>query len=363
MALYVLGDPHLSALQPWRLPLGDAFLSWFEGFAPGPMKQNSLLVLGDYTDDAVNPGKVVKQLTRFVDIARDNFSHIYFMVGNHDLKLYRNKPQLSFEFVERFGVHILRDPGQILDIEGMHILSLPHYNYRNDLPSMSEYYSQLPKEIQTQHFDITFGHFTDVSVSLFDHMVDLSYLSTQYICLGHQHLRYSPHYIGSVYPCKISENTSPKPRAIWVFEKINDKVCKREIPLPLFGEYRSIDYPKPLPSTKANVTIWTISGCESEKLAREYYGEDIYIRSVDAVAKKITNTTINSSDDTFIIGEPLDIFNEWAKIGRTTAVSRPVATLIRKLLKASPTTTLQTQSLQGTKNSPLIESEKDTSSI
>ena len=98
MSLHIFGDPHFSALQPWRLPLGDAFLSWFEKYQTN--SGDTMLCLGDYTDDAVNPGKVFKQLKRFVDVSKDKFSKVYFMVGNHDLKLYKNKPQLSFEFVE-----------------------------------------------------------------------------------------------------------------------------------------------------------------------------------------------------------------------------------------------------------------------
>jgi len=328
MALYVLGDPHFSALQPWRLPLGDAFLSWLNTFEPEA--NSSLVVLGDYTDDAVNPGKVVKQLKQFVNITKQKFAHVYFMVGNHDLKLYKNKPHLSFEFVEFEGITILREPAQVLDIEGMHVLSLPHYNYRTDIPAMWEYYSNLPDDIKNQHYDLVFGHFTDTSAALFDHMTNISYLDVEHICLGHQHIRSSAHYTGSVFPCKISENDSPKPRAIWVFEKKNGKVHKKEIPLPLLGEYRAVEYPKPLPATKAQIVIWTILGCESEKIAREYYG-DIYIRGVGANFVKKNNNLI-VSDDTFVMNDPVEIFNEWIKTAKTP-VARPVAGLVRKLLK------------------------------
>ena len=297
MALHILGDPHFSALQPWRLPLGDAFLSWFETYEPGERSQEVLLCLGDYTDDAVNPGKVVKQLKIFTDIARSKFGQVYFMVGNHDLKLYKNKPQLSFEFVEREGVIILREPGQVIDIQGLHVLSLPHYNHRLDIPSMWDYYGNLPEDIRKQHFDVVAGHFSDASAQLFDHTIDISYLDAELIALGHQHTRASSHYTGSLFPCKISENDSPKPRAIWVVEKKGAKVTKKEVVLPRFGEYRAVEYPKPLPPTNANVTIYTILGCESEKIARDFYG-DIYIRGVAMNFVK-KNNNIVVSDDTF----------------------------------------------------------------
>jgi len=327
MALHILGDPHFSALQPWRLPLGDAFLSWFETYEASP--NDDLLCLGDYTDDAVNPGKVVKQVKQFADIAKSKFNQVYFMVGNHDLKLYKNKPQLSFEFVEREGVIILKDPAQVLDIQGLHILSLPHYNYRTDLPPMWDYYGNLPQEIRDDSFDLVCGHFSDNSVQLFDHTIDISYLHAKHIALGHQHIRISSHYTGSLFPCKISENDSPKPRAVWVYEKTGHLVTKKEVVMPRFGEYRAVEYPKPLPKVNANVTIYTILGCETEKIARDFYG-DIYIRGVASNFVK-KNNNIVVSDDAFVIGDPIEIFTEWTKVAKTP-VSRSVAGLVKKIL-------------------------------
>jgi hypothetical protein len=226
-------------------------------------------------------------------------------------------------------VKILREPAEVLDIEGMHILSLPHYNFRTDLPSMWEYYGNLPKNIRDQHFDLVCGHFSDNSAQLFDHTTDISYLNTSHVVLGHQHIRASSHYTGSLYPCKISENDSPKPRSVWVFEKKNGKVVKHEIALPKFGEYRAAEYPKPLPKTEAQIVIWTVLGCESEKIARDFYG-DIYIRGVAANFIKKNNNII-VSDDTFVMDNPLITFNEWIKTAKTP-VSRSVAGIIRKML-------------------------------
>ena len=332
MSLHVLGDPHFSALQPWRLPLGDAFLSWFKTYAkPIAKEQNSLLCLGDYSDDAVNPGLVFKQLKEFADIAKANFGHVYFMVGNHDLKMYKGEPQLSFAFVEYEGITILKEPAEVLDVEGIRILSLPHYNYRTDIPSMWDYYAHLPKEISEQHYDLAVGHFSDTSAMLFDHLINIDYLNVDHIALGHQHIRSSPHYTGSLYPCKISENDSPQPRAVWVYEKANGKTTKKEVPMPRFGEYRAVEYPKSLPPKKAEITIYTVLGCESEKIAREFYGKDIFIRGVAQNFVKKENNDLVVTDDTFVMEDPVGIFNEWMK-GVKTPLSRPVVALVRKML-------------------------------
>ena len=331
MPLHILGDPHFSALQPWRLPLGDAFLKWFRAYAEALSKeQNSLLCLGDYSDDAVNPGLVFKQLKEFADIARENFDQVYFMVGNHDLKMYKNSPQLSFEFVAYEGITILREPAEVLEIEGMKILSLPHYNFRTDIPSMWQHYGDLPQSIRDQHFDLTVGHFSDNSAALFDHLIDISYLNTDHIALGHQHIRSSSHYTGSLYPCKISESESPKPRAVWVYEKLGVKAKKTEVPLPVFGEYRALEYPKPLPPPKAMITIYTVLGCESEKIAREFYG-NIYIRGIAQNFVKKENNDIVVTDDTFVMDDPVEVLNEYVTSIKTP-ITRSVVALLRKML-------------------------------
>lgn len=251
MSLYIFGDIHFSSLQPWRLPLGDAFLAWFESLQVP--KGSSALFLGDYCDGALLPGNEIAQLNKLADISADKFDTVYLLVGNHDLKLIKDVPQLSFEFLgQKDNITILREPAEILNIQGLRILSLPHYNYRSDLPPMHEYYKDLPQSIRDQQYDIIVGHFSDASAMTFGNLVDLSYLKASHVVLGHEHIRSSSHYTGSIFPCKISENISPKPRAIWVFEKTaNSSVIKKELELPCFGEYKVAEYPKPLPSSNA----------------------------------------------------------------------------------------------------------------
>ena len=330
MSLYVFGDVHFSSLQPWRLPLGDAFLAWLENFEIST--NSSAMFLGDYCDGAVLPGREISQLSRLAKLTKSKFKEVYFLVGNHDLKLWKNAPQLSFEFVEQEGITILREPAETLYVEGMNILSLPHYNYRTDIPSMWDYYAHLPKGISEQHYDLVVGHFSDTSAMLFDHLIDVSYLDADHVALGHQHIRSSAHYTGSLYPCKISENDSPQPRAVWVYEKTGTaKATKKEVVMPRFGEYRAVEYPKPLPAKKADITIYTVLGCESEKIAREFYGKDIFIRGVAQNFVKKENNDLVVTDDAFTMDNPVEIFNEWRK-GVKTPLSRSVVALVQKML-------------------------------
>ena len=328
--IYFLGDLHLSASQPWRLPVGDAFLEWFESIEVEP--NSTLIALGDYTDDAVNPGKVIRQLERFLEIARKKFKKVYLLVGNHDWKLYKNQPQLAFEFAEeKDNVVILRDPAEVLMIDGIKVLSLPHYNYRVDIPPMQDYYENLPEDIADDNYDVVIGHFADASAEVFAHKIDLSYLNTQLICLGDIHNRISENYIGSVFACKISENESPRPRAIWKVHKEADEVIKEEIVLPHFCDFKVVDYPEKLPDTQSPVTVWTVLGAENESIARSFYGEDIFIRGVTLSAIK-KEKDIAISEDEFKIGTPLEVFKSWMKEVKEP-VDRPVAKVLNDLLK------------------------------
>lgn len=330
-SIYLLGDLHLSASQPWSLPTGDAFLEWFEEFEPDP---NSIFIaMGDLTNDAVNPGAVIRQLERFISIAQAKFAHTYLLVGNHDLKLFKNQPQLAFDYArEKENVTILEEPAEILRIADMKVLSLPHYNYRNDFPPMEEYYESLPEDIAKQSYDLIIGHFADTSAFTFAHNIDLTYLKTQLTCLGDIHSRISENYIGSVYACKISENETPRPRAVWKVWKENAVVQKEEIPLPHFCDYRVVEYPNPLPKTTSPVTVWTVLGAENEIIAKNFY-KDIYIRGVHLSRKKKNKRTAVSAEN-FIISEPTEIFNDWLHEVKEP-ISRPVAKLIRELLKTT----------------------------
>jgi hypothetical protein len=328
-SIYLLGDLHLSAFQPWSLPTGDAFLEWFEAFDPEP--NSSFIALGDLMNDAVNPGAVIRQLERFINIAQSKFSHTYLLVGNHDLKLYKNAPQLSFDYArEKPNVTILEEPAEVLQIANLSVLSLPHYNYRHDLPAMSEYYENLPEDIVKQSYDLILGHFADTSAFTFAHNIDLTYLKTQLTCLGDIHSRISENYIGSVYACKISENDTPRPRALWRVWKESEIVRKEEINLPNFCNYRVVTYPDPLPPQESPVEVWTVLGAENEVIAKQFY-KNAFIRGVHLSRKRKDKRTASSSED-FIMREPVEVFGEWLREVREP-ISRPVAKLIRDLLK------------------------------
>lgn len=333
--LYIFGDPHFSAAHMWRIETGDKFLTWLENFSPEP--DSIGIVLGDLSDSALNPGMVVKQLEQFADICSRKFKKTFILKGNHDEKLYQGVPHLSFEFFKlKSNITVLDTPAEVLNIEGYKILSLPFYSYRTDLPPLWDYYANLPDSISSQQYDLVIGHFADTSAPVFEHQVDITYLQTKITALGHIHTRSSAHYVGSLFPCKISEQTG-KSRAVWELHKEGDKLKKKEIPLPSFCEYAFIDYPEALPETDPNkVIIWTVNNCDVESVAKEFY-KGVHIRGVASAFQRRTDKNKVVSSDDFKISEPIEIFKEWVKESQTL-VSRPAHSLIKKLLSVPVST-------------------------
>lgn len=326
--LFLLGDVHFSASRPWRLKMGDSFLQWFADLQVPP--DSYLLLLGDLSDSAVNPGKVIAQLESLARIASEKFKKTFILKGNHDEKMYQEEPHLSFEFFKlKPSITVLETPAEQVTIGDLNVLALPYYSYQVDLPPYWEYYSNLPTNIRNTQYDIVAGHFADTSAYVFDKQVDIKYLKTTVTVLGHIHTRDSSNYIGSIYPCKISEETSTLPRSLWRICKDNNSVTKTEIPLPTFCSFKYWDYPKPLPPTK-EVTVWTINNCDSEAVVREHY-KDAYIRGVASAFQKKEDRERVGSSETFAIEDPTQLFKEWL-LDSKSILSRPAAGLLQKLL-------------------------------
>jgi len=328
-SVYILGDLHFSASQPWRLEVGEKFLRWFDSeFKPDP---NSIFIcMGDVSDEALNPGEVILQLERFKSLMVSKFSHSYILVGNHDLKLYKDRPHLSFEFMATDRLTILREPAEVLKIAGLDVLSLPHYNYRNDMPSMNVFYSNLPSEILDRQYDLVLGHFADGSSDqIFAHHIDLTPIKTHLVCLGDIHTRFNDHYTGSAYACKVIEHDTKLPRAIWKVTKDDLGVKKEELPLPVFCGFYYVEYPTPLPDTEALVNVWTVSGIDTKDLAEKAY-PGAYIRSVSTAKKLKTTDTVVSAED-FHSENISEVFTEFLKTMKTP-ISRTAVSLIRELI-------------------------------
>src|SRR5574344_2027538 len=105
---YIFGDVHLSCLNPWHHEEGEKKIECVDTRVCNEKKQNYAIFLGDITERDVNPGDVIDQVFRLFKFCSDHFADTYVVMGNHDLKLYRDNPQFSIKFLNNFGnVHVM----------------------------------------------------------------------------------------------------------------------------------------------------------------------------------------------------------------------------------------------------------------
>jgi DNA repair exonuclease SbcCD nuclease subunit len=316
--LYVLGDIQFNISRQWQYEAGDAFLEWFDSEI-NPPEDSSILQVGDLMDDSSNTGEVIRQVERFLNICKKKFKHTYLLVGNHDIARHKEKYLLSFDFAEeREHVTILRKPAEILTIEDMKVLSLPYYREYENLTNMERYYSHLPKPITDEKFDLVVGHFAlNGTNGVFGETIKLpAELNYQHIALGHIHIRTNDYYTGSVFPIKVSEEHSPEPRSIFVFNKKKDTTTKTTIPIPKYIEYCTIEFNDELPAVDDSVIpVYTVRNAKTKEAVHQRYGEGIHVRKViiDSIETEENEDADIARDSSILNMDLKKAFNLWRK--------------------------------------------------
>jgi calcineurin-like phosphoesterase family protein len=323
--LYIIGDLHLSAMNPWNYEISENFIKWFETWVANIKKEDSnphLLWLGDITEKDVNPGDVIDQEFRIFQICSNNFITTHVIMGNHDIKLYRQKAQHSLKFLRNFpNVSVVDKPIDV-NISNTKVRMLPHVRVQGR--TLSEYYSTMTFRTDV---DLVVGHWNKYDPSSpIQGGVKTDNMRTKALCLGHVHTRTDPDYTGSVFPNKVDEIGQ---RVIKVF---NDGAFVKEIELPQFVSYDSIEYPKEIVEPQdGKVHIYTVEGISNITAAKSFY-KDHFIRGV--LSKKIDKdqTTGFISDDVFMYKDNYQAFNDWLKETKYP-LSRKAAAILSQILK------------------------------
>jgi len=301
-SLYVLGDIHFSSMNEWSEEAGDLFINWFENLVVEP--ESELILEGDLTEKDVNSGNVIRQLERFFNACQRKFLRTYAVVGNHDLKLFKNRPQISFIYAkEKKGIQVIEELSTFTTLNGFKVLFMPFL--RVEETTLNEFYSNLPEEYYQEEYDLVVGHFnkkSDCNVFLFEG-ADISRLKYKHIMLGHIHTRWDKDYLGSVWAQKISEIDPINPRIIGCLKHDDmGNIIRDDILIPEFVKYVDVTYPDPLPPKEPNkIHIYTAANCPNKGLAESCYkGEHI---------RGVTNIKIDQnggvalqggSDETFV---------------------------------------------------------------
>lgn len=326
--LYVFGDIHLSAMNPWNEDVGENFIKWFEQFCKDTASldagEKNILWLGDVTEKDVNPGDVVDQEYRIFKLCSDYFANTFILMGNHDLKLYKKKAQHSLKFLRNLpNVKIIESPEDIV-INDTIVRCLPHI--RVEGKSLSDYYSQL---VFRTDADLTVGHWAKVDEN---HPnwggVNVSNMRSKMFCLGHIHTRIEDCYTGSIFANK---STEVGPRVYKIFDKGKEIGCGN---IPTFLDYRTVRYPEDPDTSLGNpymTVVFDVEGVNSIQQARIQY-PGIYVRGT--VKKKIDKEVIQNvkSSEVFLYKNNLQAYNDWLKETKYP-IGRRASAMISELLK------------------------------
>lgn len=323
--LYIFGDLHLSAMNPWNYTVCEKFISWFEKWTEQLEDENAeILWLGDITEKDVNPGDVIDQEYRIFSICSKRFKKTYVIMGNHDLKLYRQKAQHSLKFLRNFeNVQVIENPCTIESCNTK-VRCLPHIRVQGQ--TLFEYYSDMEF---TDDVDLTVGHwnFFDPQKS-YEGGVKLDKMRSKTFCLGHIHIRVDPIYTGSVFPNKVSEEGER------VYKVFDSGKLVEEVTLPTFIKYETLEYPKPAPVYRDSVIrVYTITGISNLTTAKSFY-KDLNIRGVECKNIDKEQTTGYTSEEVFLYKNDLQAFNDWLKETKYP-LSRRAAVMLSDILKSS----------------------------
>jgi calcineurin-like phosphoesterase family protein len=266
--IVAIGDLHFQDNYAWSHELCENIISHLTAM-PENTLDNTVVLLGDLTENHLNSGAVYEYLTRLFKGFK--YGRIVILQGNHDVRRRAGKEVTPYDFLkEDPRVQLCSTPGEVIDIEGHSCLMLPHFLPTQDKPSVNKYYASLSGE-----YDFIFGHVADETATMIPeaHRSDLSKLKG-IKCLGHIHTAVSGNYIESVYAGTVKEVSHT--RSAWVFDKAKNKTV---VPLPTFLEYENITYPEPLSRSTAQITVYTFFGAD-EGTIKGHYGKDIYIRRI-----------------------------------------------------------------------------------
>jgi hypothetical protein len=301
--LYVVGDVHFNANHPWSVEVGEKFVDWFHGWVEGLRSGESgdtvreIVVLGDVTEKDLITGKVMSLLYRFLSYAameKRGVDKVYLLVGNHDLKYYKNDINYSAEFARYMPRVEVVDEERIMDTEfgGFPLICLP-FKKLSDGRSIDDYYTnELVPEFYSATGKIIIGHVALLEEGKKYGGVEKSKCAANNLwALGHVHTRsgtFAADYVGSVTPNKIDEEKTTLPRVIRAFEMRGSGPVEIDgVPIPKFITYKDVTYPQDIvvdPSEEKMTKVYTVSNCRSMKSAKEkYVGE--HIRAVQYTKK------------------------------------------------------------------------------
>jgi hypothetical protein len=308
--LVCAADIQFSSLQDWSLPLGEKILQWLDQVKfPGKREDREFILGGDVVERDTNPGDVIDLMYALFKTLNREFSHVWVLVGNHDLRYYKKKLQFAFKFLNRWeGFTIVEREEIFTTPNGFNVIALPFQKFGDK--SVDDYYTnELPQAFYKTEADVLVAHTarSNLPGQPKTHFggVDFSRFAARDFALSHIHSRRGPwadNYCGSWAPLKIDEDDHPGdlPRCFKVYEKKSGVVRRStDILIPKFVEYNSVQYPDPILTPDDDlIHIYLVKGCNNLQRARDKYPSS-YIRAVERSAASAERGAVAGSGSLF----------------------------------------------------------------
>lgn len=334
--IVVIGDNHFSDSRPWSAEATNAQIDYIINH-PLNNKNNTLILTGDIVDIPFMSGRVYSMLLKFFFGLK--FKEVYVVQGNHDIKMDKlERPVLAYDFLlDKMNldgnfthIHAITKV-TTMTLEGLKVLFLP-FVYTTSEGSIKDY-ENLPEDIIKTEYDLCVTHVADTSLSVYPgHLIDLSAVKATYWASGHVHAP-SSHYVGSVLPNSSAESGIERQFRTYSKEE-GETIVKID---NLLGYY-TVQFPEDLPTVSSKVSVFTITSCSDESIARQRYG-DIYIRKC-VPSLSLDKESLSKSDidlDTKNLS-PEVLYTEWRGL---TKIKESVKSLCDSYFKKSyPTVTL-----------------------
>ena len=291
--LILFGDQHVTYNEPF-FSVKKTYFNWVED-QPFNNDSNTAIFMGDFFHSNEPTPKEYELVHRFTE--KLFFKEIYILSGNGIHEYNRSKDNWA---IDPLSIHkhvtLIKEP-YVLHVDNLDIVLLPWVPSKkfNDL-TMKEWYENL-EEYKTKEFDYILGHFNHKE--FFGHIVDISYLKTKNIRMGHIHIPDAEgEYIG------VDTITRYDEKGIDCNLNIIDMVTKEEklYPIPRFFDYVFVKYGDEVKTETEYIKLDVLNAPSKEK-AYQKYGS-YFIRNITLEK----DSKFNDSDDNKVLKFEKDDF-------------------------------------------------------
>lgn len=290
--IILFGDQHVTHEEPFF----SAKKKYFQDIANRDFNNNSnvAIFMGDFFHSNTPTPKEYELAHKFIESLR--FKEVYILAGNGVHEYNRSKDNWAIDPLAFHEYIFLIKKPDIYNIGKLKMLFLPWVpgKYYNDL-TMKEWYENLT-EYKDKEFDYMLGHFNHKE--FFGHIIDISYLKTKNIRMGHIHIP-DGDYVG------VDTITRYDEKGILCNLNIIDMETGKEefLTLPRYFDYYEIKYGEDVSIETPYFKLDIIDAPSKEKAYQkygQYHIRNIVLKNEDIVDSSNDNKVRKFDKSDFI---------------------------------------------------------------